>query len=344
MMKTRRSTWTGAMLAAALLPLLFAPSVASAHGGGDAAPEVTLLASGLEGASGGTIGPDGALYVGEGTTGEITRIDTRTGAASTFATGLPPAVNPIGGVTDVAFVGRTAYALVTLVDPGAGGAAVSGIYRIDDADSSTVVADLGAWSIAHPPTTEFFVPSGVQFAFEPVRGGFVVTDGHHNRVLLAGLSGRITQLAQFENTVPTGLDLAGARLYVAEAGPTPHLPEEGRIVVMNPWRSMAHEVAAGAPLLVDVEAGRCGLYGLSQGAWTGGEPGSPASPDTGSLVEVTRGGGLSVVVDGLDRPTSVYFARDAAFVIGLAGEVWRIDHVFANDRGAKGGCRGHGRW
>ena len=31
--------------------------------------------------------------------------------------------------------------------------------------------------------TDFFVPTGVQYALEPYRGGFLVTDGHHNRVL-----------------------------------------------------------------------------------------------------------------------------------------------------------------
>jgi hypothetical protein len=40
--------------------------------------------------------------------------------------------------------------------------------------------------IRHPWTTPepaFFVDTGVHFALDTYRAGFVVTDGHHNRVL-----------------------------------------------------------------------------------------------------------------------------------------------------------------
>src|SRR3954462_12193676 len=90
-------------------------------------PGATLLVSGLEGASGSTVGPDGALYVTEGAAGRIARIDPTTGAKTTFASGLPPAVLKIGGAIDVAFLDRTAYALVTLVGSDVGGSAVVGL-------------------------------------------------------------------------------------------------------------------------------------------------------------------------------------------------------------------------
>ena len=41
--------------------------------------------------------------------------------------------------------------LVTLVGPDVGGSDVVGIYRVDGPDSFTVVADIGAFSIANPP-------------------------------------------------------------------------------------------------------------------------------------------------------------------------------------------------
>ena len=322
-----------------MLPALLIPSVASASGGhGDSEPTASRLVSGLQGTSGSTIGPDGALYVAEGATGEITRVDPRTGATSTFASGLPPAVIPIGGVIDVAFLGRTAYALVTLVGPDVGGTGVSGLYRIDDADSSTIIARIAEWSIANPPPTPFFVPGGLQYAMEPALGGFLVTDGHHNRLLYVGLSGGITQLKQFDNIVPTGLDLVGLQLYLAEAGPVPHEAEDGKVVSLALWRSSPREVASGYPLMVDVEAGRCGVYALSQGVWDRVEEGSPAEPNTGALVKVARDGTFALVVDGLDRPTSLDFTRDAALVTTIAGEVWRIDDVFSSGRG-KWGCR-----
>lgn len=155
-----------------------------------AGPTVSLLATGLQGASGSTLGPGGALYVAEGAAGRISRVDPQTGEITTFASGLPPAVAPIGGAMDVAFVGQTAYVLVTLVGPDVGGDAVNGIYRLDGPTGFTVVANIGEFSLANPPKTAFAVPSGVQYALETYRGGFLVTDGHHNRVLRVTRGGR----------------------------------------------------------------------------------------------------------------------------------------------------------
>jgi hypothetical protein len=84
-----------------------------------APPTATLLASGLEGPIGSTVGPDRALYVAEGIAGRISRIDPNTGQITTFASGLPKRLPgfPVGGPIDITFMGNTAYVLVTLVGP-----------------------------------------------------------------------------------------------------------------------------------------------------------------------------------------------------------------------------------
>ena len=200
--------------------------------------------------------PIGALYVTENAAGRITRVDPRTGATTTYASGLPaliPAVG-FGGPVDIAFLGRTAYVLVTLVGPDVGGSDVVGIYRVDGPDSFTVVADIGAFSIANPPATDFFVPSGVQYALQAYRGGLLVTDGHHNRVLGVTRDGQITELRAFGNIVPTGLDVRGRTIYMAEAGPVPHLPENGKVVAFRP--NVAHRQGRGS---WQPPAGRCGV-------------------------------------------------------------------------------------
>jgi hypothetical protein len=294
-------------------------------------PKAALLVSGLAGGSGSTVGPGGALYVAEPAAGKITRVDPRTGHKTTFVSGLPqmnPAVG-VGGAMDVAFIGRTAYVLVTLVSPDVGGSDVDGIYRVDGPHSFSVVADIGQFSIDNPPDTAFFVPTGVQYAMEPYRGGFLVTDGHHNRVLRVKLDGEVTELMAFDNIVPTGLAVSGNTIYMAEAGPVPHLPQDGKVVAFGPKSSVAKEVAAGASLLVDVEFGRGrDLYALSQGPGVPGAPdGSPAQPNTGALVKVTRDGGLDVIVDELDRPTSLEFIGNTAYVVTLTGQIWKIEDV-----------------
>jgi sugar lactone lactonase YvrE len=309
---------------------------ASAAPGSPRAPSVSVLVTGLDGGSGSTVGPDGALYVPETVAGRISRVDPKTGAVTTFTSGLPKqqASLGLGGVMDVAFIGHTAYALVTLVgDPDWGGSDIDGIYRIDGPHSFTVIADIGQWSIDHRPPgwpEGYDTQTGVQYAVQPYRGGFLVTDGHHNRVLKVGLDGQITQLIQFGNDVPTGLELWGNTIYVAQAGPIPHLPENGRIDSFKEKSPTATQVAAGAPLLVDVEFGLGrSLYGLSQGTHTNPEPGTPADQNTGSLVKVKGNGTFVTIVGGLNQPTSMEFIGNTAYVVTLNGDIYRIANVSA---------------
>ena len=214
-------------------------------------PTAALLVTGLQGATGSTVGPDGALYVTEGAAGRISRVDPQTGELTTFASGLPKAIPAvgIGGAIDVAFIGKTAYVLVTLVDHDVGGSDIDGIYRVDGPDSFTIVADIGDFNINNPPTIPFpfFVPTGVQYALQTFRGGFLVTDGHLNRVLRVTLDGEISVLIAFGDIVPTGLAVSGNTIYMAEAGPVPHLAQNGKVVAFGPKSTTATVVASGAP-------------------------------------------------------------------------------------------------
>jgi hypothetical protein len=288
------------------------------------------LVTGLHRGRGSIVGPDGALYVTEAAAGRISRVDPEDGTVTTFASGLPLSNSPAGGVVDVAFRGRTAYALVTFVTPeGGGGTSANGIYRVDGPHQFTLIADIGAYSAAHVPPHDYPIglKTGVQYALEPFRGGFLVSDGHHNRVLRVTRDGEITTLMQFGNIVPTGLAVRGNRIYMAEAGPVPHLPANGKVVTFSPNSPTATEVAHGAPLLVDVEFGGRTLFALSQGIGSGNPPGSPAVPNTGALVRVNKDGTFTVITAGLDRPTSLKFIGTTAYIVTLTGEVWTIDNV-----------------
>lgn len=292
-------------------------------------PNTTLLVTGLESAAGSTIGPGGALFVTDNAAGKIVRVDPRSGDVMTFASGLPISPIGLGGAMDVAFIGHTAYVLVTVVGSDVGGSDVVGIYRVDGPDEFTVVADIGTFSMQNLPSYPVDLPTGVQYALETYRGGFLVTDGHHNRVLRVTLDGAVTELIAFGNTVPTGLAVHGNTVYMAEAGPVPHLPEDGKVVSFGPDSSTATEVASGASLLVDVEFGLGrSLYALSQGDFPeGGSPADAALPDTGALVKVNGDGTFSILADGLDRPTSLEFIGNTAYVATLNGEIWKIEGV-----------------
>lgn len=296
------------------------------------------LVTGLKELQGSTVGPDGALYVTAPLDGTIWRVNPKTGAVRSFATGFPKRIPDLfyigSGVVDVAFRGQTAYALVTGVAPDLDGRDIVGIYRVNGPNSFTVVADIGAWSTAHPPVPVFFVPTGFQYALEPYRDGFIVTDGHHNRVLYVTLSGEVTEVIAFADVVPTGLSVRGNTIYVTEAGPIPHLPETAKLMSISNKPPTATEVASAAGLdvglFVDVEFSHGNaLYVLAQGKWDGPFEGAPALPNTGALLNLRWNNTFKVVADGLNQPTSMEFIGDNAYVISLAGEIWKIDNVWS---------------
>jgi len=304
------------------------------HGPGMPRPAQPLV-TGLEELQGSAVGPDKALYVTAPLAGTIWRVNPKTGAYTLFTTGLPKRIPDLfyigSGVVDVAFRGETAYALVTGVAPDLDGHDTVGIYCVDGPNSFTIMADIGAWSIAHPPVPTFFVPTGFQYALEPYRDGFLVTDGHHNRVLYVTLDGEITEVIALEDVVPTGLAVTGNMTYFTEAGPIPHLPENAKLMSLTPKSSTATEVATAAGLdvglFVDVEVGFGSLYTLAQGKWDGPFEGAPALPNTGALLKLKPNGTFSVIADSLNQPTSMEFIGNNAYVVSLAGEIWEIDNV-----------------
>lgn len=302
--------------------------LAPAQASPDEAPSVSTLATGIPGANGSAIGPDGALYVTASETGQILRIDPDTGATSVYASGLPTKIAPIGGPMDLVFHDDTAYVLVSLVGGFFGTSDANGIYRMDGPDEWTVIADLGAWAEANPPGPDihYFIPTGVHYSIDNYRGGFVVAEAHHNVVLEVSADGDISAVERFGNVVPTGLATDGDEILVAMAGPQPHLPADGQILKIEGDEDDDIElVADGGRLLVDVESGKDAVFGLAQGVFPVGQPdGSPANPGTGELM-IARDGTLVSVVTGLDQPVSVEIVRDTAYVVGLQGTITRID-------------------
>ena len=326
-----------AALGAMALPIAAGATAPAAQPG--AAEKLATLPGGA--GSGSAIGPGGDLYVPQPARGEIYRVDRESGATTLYASGLPRRFSalPFGGVMDVAFYGSTAYALVSVVgsafpaDLFACHPNTIGIYRIDGPSSSTLVADIGSFACDNPPTGfPFVIPTGVEYALEPFRGGFLVTDGHHNRVYRVTLDGTITQLIAFGDTVPTGLEVHGNTIYLAEAGPVPHQPETGKIVSFEPGSPTAATVAVGARLAVDVEMGRGQtLFALSQGEFPcGGDPGcagAPAAHDTGALMRANANGTMTTIAGELDQPTSLEIVGNTAYVVTLGGEIWKIDAI-----------------
>jgi hypothetical protein len=136
------------LLTAGTVALLAVPAGAHADDGGREARGPHVVVSGLDGGSGSAVGPDGALYVPEPVSGEVSRIDPESGAATVVASCLPSA-GPGGRRR------RRHGRRVPRVDDvrphldgqrGRRGSAVTGIFRVEDEDTCEVVADIGAWT------------------------------------------------------------------------------------------------------------------------------------------------------------------------------------------------------
>ena len=292
--------------------------------------------------SGSTIGPDGALYVTNGNDGTLVRINPRTGSERVVGRGLPRQVIGIGGAMDVVFIGHRAYVLVCCAGADVGHPdAVVGIYRLKSDGTFSVFADLGTWSAAHPPEDpDWFASQGVQYSLEVWRNGFVVADAHLARLIRVNRRGQISELMAFDSTdsVPTGLEAANGKVFVATAGPIPHLPStskinevqrDGSVNVVGEWGA---DYAGNRGLIVDVEQGRHHrLYGLLQGYWDldpiPENEGKPAAPNTGEIVAVRADGTFRTVVRRLDRPTSLELVGRVGFVVTFTGTILRIDRA-----------------
>jgi sugar lactone lactonase YvrE len=306
------------------------------------APAVTVLNNTALGGlgSGSTIGPDGALYVTNGNAGTLLRIDPTNGSERVVGRGLPPQVIGIGGAMDVAFLRHRAYVLVTAAGSDWGAPdAVMGIYRLKRDGTFSVFADLGTWSAEHPPADpDWFASQGVQYSLEVRRNGFIVADAHLGRLIRVNRRGHVRELFAFTSTdsVPTGLEVAKGKVFVATAGPIPHLPSDSTITAVRRggWTKVvgkwASNYAGHRGLIVDVEKGRDGrLYGLLQGHWdlkpTPENEGMPAAPNTGAIVVVRGDGTFKTVVTGLNQPTSLELVGHVGFVITVTGTILRID-------------------
>jgi hypothetical protein len=142
------------------------------------------------------------------------------------------------------------------------------------------------------------------------------------------LDGGVSEFRAFDNIVPTGLEVQGNTVYMAQTGPAPHAPADGRVVSFGPGTYGVNVVGSGAPLAVDVERGRGQtLFVLAQGVWDGQFPGSPALPGTGSLHEIMADGSLRLIADGLDQPTSLEVIGNTGYVVTLGGAVQVIQQL-----------------
>ena len=142
------------------------------------------------------------------------------------------------------------------------------------------------------------------------------------------LDGTITQVNAFDNIVPTGLAVRGKTVYMAEAGPSPHLPENGKIVSSSPDRTRSRRwPSAVASSWTWSSARDTHLFALAQGEFTPGTRRFAREPEHRQTTQGQRTGGFAAVAEGLNQPTSLEFIGKSAYIVTLGGEIWKIDDL-----------------
>jgi hypothetical protein len=338
--------------AAILLPLALTTNPAAAAPSAELAAlaNVSVYAQGFNNPRGLKWGPDGHLYVAEGgaggnnsTQGQCAQVpDAGPYTGSPTGGGISKVVNGnrvvvtdqfpssqtqpglgslVSGVSDIAFIGSTLYAITA----GSGCShgvpdTVNGVFRVSSNGHISMVANLSAFQMAHPvanPEPDDFEPDGTWYSMIAVRGDLYAIEPNHGELDKITTSGQISRVVDISasqgHIVPTAMDYHG-NFYVGNLN---HFPIEfgsSKVLKINP-SGYIERVASGLTMVTGLAFdNRARMYVLEN---TVGQP-FPA-PGYGDIVRIDPSGKKTVVVNGLAVPTAMTFGPDGALYVSNAG-------------------------
>ncbi|MES2649835.1 MAG: ScyD/ScyE family protein [Bacteroidota bacterium] len=312
---------------------------------------VRVFAEGLNNPRGLEFGPDGYLYVAEAgvgglmsTIGQCQQVafpvgpymGSVTGAGvskispsgmRTVVTNQLPTSNAneiiggdVQGVSDVAFVGNTLYALEAGAGCSHGVASVpNGIFRMNSDGSWTMIADLSAFYKANPvanPAESDFEPDGVPYSMVNVRGDFYVVEPNHGALDKVTTSGEIERVVDISATeghiVPTTIAYHG-NFFVGNLGLFPIQEGSSKIMKITPSGEIKDWVTGLTTVLGLVMDGNT-MYVLEM---TVGAP--FPTPGLGRILRIDPNGTKTVIASGLNLPTAMTMGPDGNLYVSNWG-------------------------
>ena len=316
----------------------------------------TVVASGLENPRGIKFGPDGRLYVAEGglggsrstigrcpqvpppvgpytggLTGRISAVNVATGARSTIARALPSNATAAAGggfpssVADVAFLGRTLYALIA----GAGCShGLVGTYnsvdRISARGIATPIVNLSEFIKTHPvahPNPPDFEPDGAWYSLEAAGDVLLAVEPNHGEVDVVKPDGKIGRLVDVSATqghiVPTAITSFYGQFLLGNYGVfVPGSQGHAKIFLLTRSGQLA-ELGSGLTAVAGVAVHNGRIYALE--SFTGFFAPAPTVANTGTVVRLEDDGSWREIVGGLSFPTAMTFGERNTLYISNKG-------------------------
>jgi sugar lactone lactonase YvrE len=232
----------------------------------------------------------------------------------------------ISGVSDVAFIGNTLYALIAGAGCSHGVPTIPNeVIRLNDDGSWTQIADLSAYQKANPvknPDPADFDPDGTWYSMIAVRGDlYALNPNHQELVRISPTTGEVHRIVDFSVNYPGSTNWIGptaityhGNFYVGNLNTFPVVPGSSNIYKVTPSGQITVFTQGLTAILGVVFDGRDRMYVLETSTAAGGP-----TPFTGKVIRVDPSGHQTEIASGLFFPTGMTLGPDGALYVSNVG-------------------------
>jgi hypothetical protein len=218
---------------------------------------------------------------------------------------------------DVAFLADELYVLISGAGPTwLSPTSFSGVFKLNDDGTMTLVADLTNWLPDNPP--EFIAPDynsdGSLFDLEAAGDALLLSEAVGGQLLRVTPAGEISEVADLsvEHLVPTGIAVDDEGNAYVGFETTPPYPDGASKVVMVTPDGTVSDVWTGLTAVTDVAMGPDGTLYAAEMA-TGNLDTDPfLRPGSGRVVRQSGADGLEEVLTEVAYPVTLGFDADGA--------------------------------
>lgn len=302
---------------------------------------LTVVANGLTNPRGFSWGPNGALYLalaGQGGDARFPIVEgytVITGLTSSVAAVADGCTTPVvqglvstlweemgwvWGAMDVAFLGDDLYVLLSGAGPTWGSPSTSsGVFRINEDGTMTLVGDISTWLVSNPPA---FVPpdyatDGSLFDLEATSDALLVAEAVGGQIIRVTPDGEMSTLADLseQHPVPTGIAVdAEDNAYVTFETTPPYAEGSTKVVKITPEGEVS-DYWTGLTRVADLDFGPDGMLYAAELSTNNTESFPFVLPNTGRIVRQSGPESMEIVAEGLDFPVGLGFDADGALYV-----------------------------